>query len=128
MSLKALAEAVLRGDTPRDDRRDTPSRSAETAAEAPRQQDGTRGEAVLIWARHLDAELWIIATSKDRRVLEDELAREEDHRPVVTADEALHLGGMLESDARALFGAIARIRLVLGGRSIGLGDAGAFDA
>lgn len=120
MSLKALADAVLRRDTTRDDLETGVSHGRETRNEAVRRgemavrhdyQNLTDDDCVRIYSRLLDAELWIVADEEAA----EELRREGVTLPILLPDEAMILGKMAQADAGEVFGALARIQCVMPG-------------
>jgi hypothetical protein len=130
MSLKALADAVFRRDTPRDVSETRVSHECETTRglvrqpeapgrvveppgsvhvhEAPDLEDAA---AARIFSRVLGVEIWIAA---DERAAAD-LHREGVTLPVILVDEAKILAGMADADAWALLELLARIQTKLPG-------------
>jgi hypothetical protein len=118
VSLKALVRQARERDSARDTARDTSDASKKSpyVSECP---TGTlfadrKREAVRVFSRVLDAEIWLVA-DEDREAFAAEIVAEGDTRPIVTTSEAMILGRMLETDAREIFAIVARVAAIMPG-------------
>ncbi len=125
MSLKALADAVLKRDTPRDGARDAASHVREQQSGAVRRRESPDHGAVfsdvdafLVNSRVLGESVWLAPDDAIADRLEHEPAAGGDRRLVFTVAELLPLAAMLEADRRTLLAALARIKHAMPGATL----------